>query len=160
MGRELQGLSTEKLNRLLGDESARQALLLGMASVVQMKDLRTDVRKGNVETARQIMAKEDTASALKSEGEKMKAALKGLQTSYEGKAHGGSKNMGGTADQVILKRVKHASKLADTSSERVATDFLEKRLLAPNFLDKFLKERQRYHMLAAKIECMKRDIRF
>lgn len=81
---ELQGLSTEKLNRLLRDESARKALLLGMASVVQMKDLRTDVRKGNVETARQIMAKQDTASALKSEGEKMKAELQGLQTSYEG----------------------------------------------------------------------------
>lgn len=68
--------------------------------------------------------------------------------------------MGGTADQVILKRVKHASKLADTCSERVATDFLEKRLPAQDFLDEFLKERQRYHMLAAKIECMKRDIRF
>ena len=81
---ELQGLSTEKLNRLLGDESARQALLLGMASVVQMKDLRTDVRKGNVETARQIMAKQDTVSALRNEGETMKAELKGLQTSYEG----------------------------------------------------------------------------
>lgn len=77
-----------------------------------------------------------------------------------GKAHGSSKNMGGTADQVILKRVKHASKMADTSSERVATDFLEKRLPAQDFLDEFLKERQRYHMLAAKIECMKRDIRF
>lgn len=81
---ELQGLSTEKLSRLLDDESARQALLLGMASVVQMKDLRTDVRKGNVETARQIIAKQDTASALRNEGEKMKAELKGLQTSYEG----------------------------------------------------------------------------
>lgn len=81
---ELQGLSTEKLSRLLGDESARQALLLGMGSVVQMKDLRTDVRKGNVETARQIVAKQDTASALRSEGENMKAELKGLQTSYEG----------------------------------------------------------------------------
>lgn len=81
---ELQGLSTEKLTRLLGDESARQALLLGMASVVQMKDLRTDVRKGNVETARQIMAKQDTANALRNEGEEMKAELKGLQTSYEG----------------------------------------------------------------------------
>lgn len=77
-----------------------------------------------------------------------------------GKAHGRSKNMGGTADQVILKRVKHASKMADTSSERVATDFLEKRLPAQDFVDEFLKERQRYHMLAAKIECMKRDIRF
>lgn len=81
---ELQGLSTEKLSRLFDDESARQALLLGMASVVQMKDLRTDVRKGNVVTARQIIAKQDTASALRSEGEKMKAELKGLQTSYEG----------------------------------------------------------------------------
>lgn len=81
---ELQGLSTEKLSRLLGDESARQALLLGMASVVQMKDLRTDVRKGNVETARQIIAKQDTASTLRGEGEKMKVELKGLQTSYEG----------------------------------------------------------------------------
>lgn len=76
------------------------------------------------------------------------------------KAHGGGKNMGGTADQMILKRVKHASKMADTSSERVATDFLEKRVTAQDFLEEFLKERQRYHMLAAKIECMKRDIRF
>lgn len=81
---ELQGLSTEKLSRLLGDESARQALLLGMASVVQMKDLRTDVRNGNVETARQIIAKQDTASTLRNEGEKKKAELKGLQTLYEG----------------------------------------------------------------------------
>lgn len=77
-----------------------------------------------------------------------------------GKTHGRSKNLGGTADQVILKQVKHASKLADTSSERVANDFLEKRLPAQQFLEDFLKERQRYHMLAAKIECMKRDIRF
>lgn len=68
--------------------------------------------------------------------------------------------MGGTADQVILKQVKHASKLADVSSERVANDFLEKRLPAPDFVEEFLKERQRYHMLAAKIECMKRDIHF
>lgn len=68
--------------------------------------------------------------------------------------------MGGTADQVILRKVKHASKTADTSSERVATEFLERRLPAHDFLEEFLKERQRYHMLAAKIECMKRDIRF
>lgn len=82
---ELQGLSTEKLSRLLDDESARQALLLGMASVVQMKDLRTDVRKGNVETARQTIAKQDAASVLRKEGETMKVELKSLQTSYEGK---------------------------------------------------------------------------
>lgn len=82
---ELQGLSTEKLSRLLEDESARQALLLGMASVVQMKDLRTDVRKGNVETARQTIAKQDAASVLRKEGEMMKAELKSLQASYEGK---------------------------------------------------------------------------
>ncbi|CAM9947227.1 unnamed protein product [Ectocarpus sp. 4 AP-2014] len=157
---ELQGLSTEKLNRLLGDESARQALLLGMTNVVRMKDLRTDVRKGNVDTARLTLAKQDTASVLREEGEKIKAELKTLQTSYEDKAHGGGKNMGGTADQMILKRVKHASKMADTSSERVATDFLEKRVPTQDFLDEFFKERQRYHMLAAKIECMKRDIRF
>ncbi|CBJ49049.1 conserved unknown protein [Ectocarpus siliculosus] len=157
---ELQGLSTEKLNRLLGDESARQALLLGMTNVVRMKDLRTDVRKGNVETARLTLAKQDAASVLREEGEKIKAELKALQTSYEDKAHGGGKNMGGTADQMILKRVKHASKMADTSSEQVATDFLEKRVPTQDFLDEFLKERQRYHMLAAKIECMKRDIRF
>lgn len=81
---ELQGLSTEKLSRLLDDESARQALLLGMASVVQMKDLRTDVRKGNVETARLTIEKQDDASVLKNEGEKMKMELKALQTSYEG----------------------------------------------------------------------------
>lgn len=68
--------------------------------------------------------------------------------------------MGGTADQVILKQVKHASKMADTSSESVASDFLEKGLPAQSFLEEFLKERQRYHLLAAKIECMKRDIRF
>lgn len=68
--------------------------------------------------------------------------------------------MGGTADQVILKQVKHASKMADVSSERVANDFLEKCLPPQGFLDNFLNERQRYHMLAAKIECMKRDIRF
>lgn len=83
-----------------------------------------------------------------------------LHNLHVGMAHGSSKNMGGTADQVILKRVKHASKMADTSSERVTTDFLEKRLPAQDFLEDFLKERQRYHMLAAKIECMKRDIRF
>ncbi|CAM9322177.1 unnamed protein product [Ectocarpus fasciculatus] len=157
---ELQGLSTEKLTRLLGDESARQALLLGMTNVVRMKDLRTDVRKGNVETARLTLAKQDAASVLRKEGEKIKEELKALQASYEDKAHGGGKNMGGTADQMILKRVKHASKMADTSSERVATDFLEKRVPAQEFLEEFLKERQRYHMLAAKIECMKRDIRF
>lgn len=81
---ELQGLSTEKLTRLLGDESARQALLLGMTNVVGMKDLRTDVRKGNVETARLTLAKQDEASALRKEGEEIKAELKALQTSYEG----------------------------------------------------------------------------
>lgn len=80
--------------------------------------------------------------------------------SAAGKAHGRNKNMGGTADQVILKQVKHASKLANTSSERVANEFLEKRLPAQDFLEEFVKERQRYHMLAAKIECMKRDIHF
>lgn len=81
---ELQGLSTEKLSRLLDDESARQALLLGMESVVQMKDLRTDVRKGNVETARLTIVKQDDASVLRNEGEKKKMELKVLQTSYEG----------------------------------------------------------------------------
>lgn len=81
---ELQDLSTEQLSRLLDDESARQALLLGMASVVQMKDLRTDVRKGNVETARLTIEKQDDASVLRNEGEKMKTELKALQTSYEG----------------------------------------------------------------------------
>lgn len=79
---------------------------------------------------------------------------------FPGKTHGRNKNMGGTADQVILKQVKHASKTADVSSERLASDFLEKRLPAQEFLEEFLRERQRYHMLAAKIECMKRDIRF
>lgn len=77
-----------------------------------------------------------------------------------GRAQGNNKNMGGTADQVILKQVKHASKMADGGSERVANNFLEKRLPAQDFLEEFIKERQRYHMLAAKIECMKRDIRF
>ena len=81
---ELQGLSTEKLSRLLDDESARQALLLGMASVVQMKDLRTDVRKGNVELARLALSKQDTAQILREEGEVMKMELRRLQTSYEG----------------------------------------------------------------------------
>lgn len=81
---ELQGLSAEKLSRLLDDESARQALLLGMASVVQMKDLRTDVRKGNVETARLTIENQDDARVLRNEGEKMKMELKALQSSYEG----------------------------------------------------------------------------
>ncbi|CAN0223143.1 unnamed protein product, partial [Scytosiphon promiscuus] len=157
---ELQGLSSEKLTRLLDDESARQTLLLGMASVEQMKVLRTDVRKGNMETARLTLSKQDAASDLRKEGEAMKMELKCLQKSYEGKAHSGNRNMGGTADQVILKRVKHASKITDTSSERIAKDFLEEGMQAHDFLEEFLKERQRYHMLAAKIECMKRDIRF
>lgn len=77
-----------------------------------------------------------------------------------GKAQGRNKNFGGTADQVILKQVKHASKTTDGNSERVASDFLERRLPPQEFLEEFLRERQRYHMLAAKIECMKRDIHF
>lgn len=83
-----------------------------------------------------------------------------LYNRLAGKAHERNKNMGGTADQVILKKVKHASKVADTSSESLASEFLEKHLPAQEFLEEFLKERQRYHMLAAKIECMKRDIDF
>lgn len=81
---ELQGLSTPQLVRLLQDDVARQALLLGMTSVVGMKDLRTQVCKGNVDTARSTITKQETARVLRDEGEQMRLALKELQTSYEG----------------------------------------------------------------------------
>ena len=81
---ELQSLPTQRLSRLLEDNVARQALLLGMTSVVEMKGLRTDVLKGNVETARSTVSKQETARGLREEGEQLRLALKDLQTSYEG----------------------------------------------------------------------------
>lgn len=81
---ELQDLPTQRLSRLLEDNVARQALLLGMTSVVEMKGLRTDVLKGNVETARSTVSKQETARGLREEGEQMRLALKDLKTSYEG----------------------------------------------------------------------------
>lgn len=84
---ELQELSTQQLRRLLEDDVARQALLLGMTSVAGMKDLRTDVRKGNVETARSTLSKQEAARNLRGECEQMRNALRELQTSYEGEGH-------------------------------------------------------------------------
>lgn len=81
---ELQDLPTQRLTRLLDDNVARQALLLGMTSVVEMKGLRTDVLKGNVETARSTVSKQETARVLREEAERMRLELKDLQTSYEG----------------------------------------------------------------------------
>lgn len=81
---ELRDMPTQRLSRLLEDNVARQALLLGMTSVVEMKGLRTDVLKGNVETARSTVSKQETARGLREEGEQMRLALKDLQTSYEG----------------------------------------------------------------------------
>lgn len=85
---ELQGLPILQLSRLLQDDVARQALLSGMTSVVGMKDLRTDVRKGNVETARSTLSKQEIARVLREEGERMRLLLEELQTSYEGAHHG------------------------------------------------------------------------
>lgn len=81
---EVEGLPMQELNRLLEDSDARQALLLGMTSVAEMKDLRTEVRKGNVETARLAISKQEIARVLREEGERMRLELKNLQTSYEG----------------------------------------------------------------------------
>lgn len=81
---ELQDLPTQRLTRLLDDNIARQALLLEMTSVVEMKGLRTDVLNGNVETARSTVSKQETARVLREEAERMRLELKDLQTSYEG----------------------------------------------------------------------------
>lgn len=81
---ELQGMTTAQLSRLLEDGIARQALLLGMPSVVGMKELRTEVRQGNVETAKCTLSKQDKARTLREETEGMRVVLKDLQTSYEG----------------------------------------------------------------------------
>lgn len=81
---ELQDMPTAQLSRLLEDDVARQALLLGMTSVVGMQDLRTDVRKGNMETAQSTLSKQETARVLREECQRMRLTLKELQTSYEG----------------------------------------------------------------------------
>ena len=82
--KELEGLTTYQLDRLLEDDVARQALLLGMTGVASMKDLKTDVCKGNVETARLTLSKQECARVLREQGERMRQELKELQTSYEG----------------------------------------------------------------------------
>lgn len=81
---ELEGLTTQQLSRLLEDDIARQALLLEMTSVAGMKDLKTEVCKGNVETARSIISKQESARTLRAEGERMRQELMALQASYEG----------------------------------------------------------------------------
>lgn len=81
---ELQDMTTAQLSRLLDDDVARQALLQGMPSVVGMKELRTEVRKGNVKTAQATLAKQDEARVLREEAERLQLTLKELQTSYEG----------------------------------------------------------------------------
>lgn len=81
---ELQEMTTAQLGRLLDDDVARQALLQGMPSVVGMKELRTEVRKGNVKTAQSTLAKQDEARVLREEAERLQLTLKELQTSYEG----------------------------------------------------------------------------
>lgn len=81
---ELQGMTTAQLSRLLEDDVARQALLLGMPSVVGMKELRTEVRKGNVETAKATIEKQEKACILRNEAERLRLTLKELQASYEG----------------------------------------------------------------------------
>lgn len=81
---ELQGMTTAQLSRLLDDDIARGALLQGMPSVVGMKELRTEVRKGNVSTAQSTLAKQDKARVLREEVERLRLTLKELQSSYEG----------------------------------------------------------------------------
>lgn len=78
-------MPTAQLSRLLEDDVARQALLLGMTSVVGMKDLRTEVRQGNIETAQSTLSKQETARVLREDCERMRLSLKELQTSYEGR---------------------------------------------------------------------------
>lgn len=81
---KLESLTTQQLGRLLEDDVARQALLLEMTSVAGMKDLKTEVCKGNVETAQSILSKQESARILRDEGERMRQELKALQASYEG----------------------------------------------------------------------------
>lgn len=81
---ELQGMTTAQLSRLLDDDIARGAHLQGMPSVVGMKELRTEVRKGNVATAQSTLSNQDKARALRGEAERLRLMLKELQTSYEG----------------------------------------------------------------------------
>lgn len=81
---ELEGMTTPQLERLLDDDVARQAMLLAMPSVVGMKEIRSDVRRGNLQTAQATLAKEEQCHALRKEAEDMRGALKELQVSYEG----------------------------------------------------------------------------
>lgn len=68
-----------------------------------------------------------------------------------------SNTFGGGGNQAIVQEVKAAARNASTSSEKVAASFLEKRVLLHEFMDEYLRERQRYHMLTAKTERVMRD---
>ncbi|CAM9217217.1 unnamed protein product [Discosporangium mesarthrocarpum] len=157
---ELKDLATPQLERLLEDDTAREALVLGMAPVMSMKELRTDFRKNNAKAAQHTLGKQEEMDMLRTEAENLKMTLQDIKAEYEAKAQASGKKMGGTPDQVILKQVKQASQEADGKSEYLVNSLLERQLPLSQFITDFIKERQRYHVLAAKIECMKRDIQF
>ncbi|CAM9129484.1 unnamed protein product [Choristocarpus tenellus] len=157
---ELQNLTTAQLTRLLEDDVARQTMIQAMQSVVGMKEVRTEMRKSNFKVAQSTMGKQEAIDLLRTESENMKLTLKDIKEAYDGEAQAHGNTTGGTPDQVILKQVKRASQEADNISEKIANSFLERQLSLSDFLNDFIRERQRYHVLAAKIECMKRDIHF
>jgi Modifier of rudimentary (Mod(r)) protein len=66
-----------------------------------------------------------------------------------------------SGDHAALKAVKTASKAADKHSEAIAADFLAGRTTdSSTFIESYMSERQRYHRLASKMECMKRVMDF
>lgn len=81
---EINKKSTKEISHLLEDDDARRALLLGMPYVVRTKELRTDVRKGNVDTAQSILSKHEEGLRIREEAKEMRSELLSLQNIFQG----------------------------------------------------------------------------
>jgi len=111
-------------------------------------------RKKNLERAKRNLEKEQTLKEEQAKLASVTQALTDLRNQYEQLSTQQAALMKQYNPTILKQKLQEAIDESDEHSEAIVTDFNSGNININQFIDQYFKERKKYHLRKAKMECI------
>eukprot|EP00591_Stephanopyxis_turris_P006224 CAMPEP_0195526188 /NCGR_PEP_ID=MMETSP0794_2-20130614/27096_1 /TAXON_ID=515487 /ORGANISM="Stephanopyxis turris, Strain CCMP 815" /LENGTH=341 /DNA_ID=CAMNT_0040656813 /DNA_START=118 /DNA_END=1143 /DNA_ORIENTATION=- len=150
---ELDKMSKSEMETLLNDDAAFLSHVEKMSAVTTINDLQESILKGNVDTAKSTLEKQEEIGTLHAEVEVLKKSLEDKVSVFQELEKKQADLCVGFDSKYVCKRLYSAKREAFSESENMASNWLDDNDdSVDEFVKKFIEKRIVYHARSAKIE--------
>mmetsp|Transcript_6463 Transcript_6463/g.9709 ORF Transcript_6463/g.9709 Transcript_6463/m.9709 type:complete len:342 (-) Transcript_6463:17-1042(-) len=154
-------LSESELRVLASSEEALDKRVECSEGVLRMEELLEEIVKGNAEVAKSNIELAEKIESLSDEIELKKIDLAVVKSSFEEKLEKMKKSAEKIgSEHVLLKEFKEACQRSNKCGQKIEEEFMDGEIGISEFLERFVKERKRYHVCSGKMEGVKRTMNF